>query len=293
MLGAILASSVLLLAMASTANATPRPALPHDKSQSPATDLEHNPKRPAPTQRPQTRPATGAAAQAVDVQVVQLNSDGSGTATLYTPAPGVSPSVLVDALRRHGAPANRSTTAVGETSTAVVAVSTESCSYGTARSLGCPPLHWRNNGYSDPQVYFNDHAGANWPTDAAVYTWNQSYGIDSYYRWNSCSSAAGTHCVNVWDANAGPTKWAGRTTYSWDSGRNLIDGSVYVQFNDYYSYNADGFRQNACHELGHALGLGHNVQDYSCMWYQIKNSAHRTPDPDDFNMLATVYSVVR
>jgi hypothetical protein len=264
------------------------PPVAEPKETAPATDLEHYPKR---QDEGGFKPAAGGTPQD-QVLSRRTTADGQVEVTLFTPPPGLSNARLAADLRRQGVPnveimAAETTSADGEMSITAAG----DCSYGTARTIDCPPPHWTNNGFADPQVYFNDHSGANWPVDAAVYTWNQAVGIDSYYRWNGCGPA-GTHCVQVYSGNYGATGWAGRTIVTWSVTTNRISGAR-VELNDHYQYNADGLRQNACHELGHALGLGHNVQDYSCLWFQIKNSAHRVPDSDDFNMLASVYSIVR
>jgi hypothetical protein len=85
------------------------------------------------------------------------------------------------------------------------------------------------------------------------------------------------------------------TTISVDNSTGNYLNNAISRFNDYYPLTTDGHRKTACHELGHALGLGHNVQDYSCMWGTTSGTltGHRVPDSDDFNMLASIYSVSR
>ncbi len=50
-----------------------------------------------------------------------------------------------------------------------------------------------------------------------------------------------------------PTGWSGLTGVCWStSSYNII--STPVKLNDYYSYNSYGCLQDACHEMGQALG---------------------------------------
>lgn len=256
-------------------------AAPPGKSSSPPTNLLAYPKLPVPATPPQ---ATGSAASGVST--VTVNADGTRSVTQYDAAPGVSDAQLLQELQAAGA--------VGTTGSSVSPlVSSTACSWGTARTIQCPPAHWANNGHAHPQVYFVDHTGSAWPVDQATYTWNQAQGIDSLYTWGSCPGYGGTHCVNVNDANYGATGWVGLTTYQLGSNNNFVDGKVFVRLNDYpYGVNAAGHRQAACHEQGHALGMGHNTSTSSCLYFQITNATgSQRPNNDDFSLIAGVYSV--
>lgn len=285
-------TAVAILALGSPALAADPPAAPppNSKASSPATDLQHYPKRhDVPGQR--VAPVAGKAFQ--EVKSVKPGPNGLIDVTVYDPYPGVTADQLAANLKAKGVQGVQiNTGGAAVPSTASPAYAPGDCGYGTARSEECPPIHWANNGFGHPQVNFVDYSGSNWPVDSAVYTWNQAEGIDSTYVYQNCPGQPGTHCVPVFSGNYGATGWAGLTNYQYDPNtRNFNDGGVNVYLNDFYSYNADGFRQDSCHELGHALGLAHNVQDYSCMWFQIQNNAHLVPDSDDFNMLASIYSV--
>jgi predicted Zn-dependent protease len=85
----------------------------------------------------------------------------------------------------------------------------------------------------------------------------------------------------------------GLTTYQVGSNNNFVDGKVFVRLNDYpYVVNAAGHRQAACHEQGHALGMGHNTSTSSCLYFQITNATgSQGPNNDDFSLIAGVYSV--
>jgi hypothetical protein len=289
--------------VAASADPAPTTPAPTDKATAPGTDLQDYPKLPiAPTTNSSPTPA----APDAGVFSVHLNADGSGTETVYTPPSGLSNQDLYAALKAQGIPDLR-----GGSANSVTPATLSSCVYGTATLFRCAAdsepvhqIHWANNGYAHPQVYFVDHTGANWPVDVSTYTWNQAQGIDSIYQYGSCPGYTGTHCVNVTDSNAGNSCWQGLTTVSWNGAYNIT--SAKVQLNDYqgggtcngvsvsYYKNANGYRQDSCHEMGHALGMGHNSSSTnSCLYGTILNSAGLLkPDSNDFTLIAQLYSTV-
>ncbi|GAB4082756.1 matrixin family metalloprotease [Modestobacter muralis] len=281
------------------------------KINAPLTDLKNYPKRTSITP-PKPAPSSFSSATQVGADLTVTSSvklaDGMMSTTTYDPGPGISADQLATSLRAAGTsnvavvPASAALS-VQKFSTGGMSIAASgppartACSYGTARTFcpssdpnRAPQIFWSNDGYSDPQVYFNDHTGNLWPTDAAVYTWNQSVGIDSFYKYNACGPA-GTHCVNVF-SGVYNTDWSGATNHNWDPSTGRIIGAS-TQLNERWARQPDGYRKTVCHELGHVLGMDHNVQDYSCMWANSTEVAHRVPDSDDFNMLATLYSIVR
>jgi hypothetical protein len=265
-----------------------QPALAHDKSKSPPTDLQHYPKRKTAPQPSATsvKPAAGR----VDKEVVVREALPGGITRQisYTPAKGVTPQQLAAKLQKKGV--NAKLVSPAEASGGVSTFS-GLCAYGIARTDECPATYWRNNGWDDPQVYFVDHTSAQWPVDAAVYDWNQAWGIDSYYSWNTCPGYGGARCYHVWSGNYGDTDWAGQAVQYWDTAtRAYIDGWGYIQLNDYHEYWGNySTRSVACHEVGHVLGLGHAVGGASCM----NPYASDYPHSDDFGMLADIYSIYR
>jgi hypothetical protein len=265
-----------------------QPALAHDKSRSPATDLRQYPKqKTAPETRAKaSKPAAGQN-QSGEVLVDQPLPDGATRYTSYTPIKGVTPEQLAARLQKKGA--NAKVVTSSESSGGISTFSDSPCAYGTARSMYCPVAYWRNNGYDDPQVYFIDHTSALWPTDAAVYAWNQSYGIDSYYAWGGCPGYGGTHCIDVWSGNYGATGWGSSTTYSVSSDGSIVEWSAVSKLNEYYGYSGTQRRSAVCHALGHALGLGDAVGGSSCMVLY----AGDYPSSDDYGMLANIYAGYR
>jgi hypothetical protein len=140
-----------------------------------------------------------AGATDAEVYTTEPQPDGSTLVTIYRPAPGVSADELAASLSASGIAEVEVVADIADGATDVAAAGLP-CGVRSARSLRCPVVRWAYNGFADPQVYFLDHTSAAWPMTAAVATWNQAVGIDSYYRWYTAGCPArGTHCLNVYD----------------------------------------------------------------------------------------------
>lgn len=141
--------------------------------------------------------------------------------------------------------------------------------------------HWDRNGATQTPVYFVDQTPANWPVGTALSVWNRAYpdyGIPLalYYR-TSCtvdvdrcvyvrqtnSTAAmdafcgppepgrvTAGCFRAWHFTAEPTHLAGVSP-----GEAATQGSS-ILVSTTVNNTAALRRATACHELGHAIGLG-------------------------------------
>jgi hypothetical protein len=286
---------------------------PPGKVHAPPTDLKGYPKRPA----PQVNPALwkkSSPAKAGEVIAV-TEAKGLIQTTIYDGVQGENSTVLYQVLKAHGVSGLRDPATAA--ATGGLAPNTvnglTSCAYGTARTFDCGSggsgdttlshqIRWADGSCcTHPQVWFVDHTGTQWPVTTSTYEWNTAHGVDSYYT-SSCPNYSGQYCVNVTDSNAGCSGWQGLTTITAPASNSYYMTSAKVQLNDYngtctvgattynYSKNANGYRQDACHEMGHALGMGHNTATNSCLYSTIQNSANElVPDSNDFTLIAQLY----
>lgn len=222
----------------------------------------------------------GQGGQAV-VRSVQHNVDGTVTERVYTPAPGVSPDELAKRLTASGTKG----VSVGD-----VSVSVAACSYGTARTWPTSATcfaRWSYNGYGRPQMYFRDRSNDLWPVGRAVTKWNETSGIDSYYRDFSTGCPNSTvHCVIVYNAYYGATGWVGQTVRTLNAAQTYY-ASAYIALNETYGGTQAQRWNTACHEIGHVLGLDHNVSTSSCLYYSRTSQLY--PNGDDFTLLERYY----
>lgn len=113
-----------------------------------------------------------------------------------------------------------------------------------ASTLG---ITWNHSSGHAPYVMVEDHTGWAWPVTAGVSKW--SYGLHYGHCYNS-------QCVRVYEVNWGRNGVVGKTNILY-SGTHFVSATIYL--NDAYSYLSYSNRlQAATHELGHALGLGHD-----------------------------------
>lgn len=169
--------------------------------------------------------------------------------------------------------------------------------------------HWQRHNTAIAQVYMVDHTPSFWPVTNATYEWNKASRIGVYYKWASCPSSD-SHCVHVREYRDGTNDGYDSTCNApfevYGCALGVIPGNseghirnghgdgsqVRVWLNRARVGTAQFALMNTCHELGHAIGLGHregtNAAD-SCMAQGTSPPNSTTPDSLDFDMLANIY----
>jgi hypothetical protein len=227
-----------------------------------------------------TTTTTATAGDGGSVYATSKAKDGTRVDTIYDPAPGVTPANLAASLRATGIAAK----AVAPTQPGTAKAA---CSYGSARTWGCPMARWPVNSNGGRAVYFLDHTSRAWPVQTAASYWDRTRGLSVNYRWYSrgCPPASVGGCVKVRSANYGATGWTGQTSRSVTSS-NVIAYAA-TKLNDYYRGSPAEHRNTACHEMGHVLGLDHNHSSSSCL-YAARTSV-QVPNSNDFSLLEIYY----
>ena len=133
----------------------------------------------------------------------------------------------------------------------------------------CPPLHWRS-GYAG----IKDQSDSRWPVSARAGYWNNwlSGYLTIAYSTSSCPSAS-YHCIHVVQGYYGTTStcggvagWIGCTIPTELANGSHELASVTIKLNLSVQATAAQRTTAVTHELGHAIGLGHEkVSGTSCM----------------------------
>ncbi|WP_155374426.1 zinc metalloprotease [Catellatospora vulcania] len=244
---------------------------------------------PAGATEPKPPPPTAATSIVVDgaeVTIREPRAGGGEKITIYTAAEPTGGRNLLNRLQAQGLAPKSGVSVLVEPDTCAP----EGAGYDQAHFLGTNPgciyYSWRENSFADPQVYFRDHTPAEWPVRASVAEWNKARGVDSYWTTGACPTG-GRHCVNVYAGNYGPN-WEGgavaKTYMEVDYQVYFVDGTVQIKFNNYYFTAGQSRRNAACHETGHALGVGHNDRKWSCM-YPTQAGSSQIPNIYDIALL--------
>ncbi|MDQ2851502.1 MAG: hypothetical protein M3Y49_12350 [Actinomycetota bacterium] len=138
--------------------------------------------------------------------------------------------------------------------------------------------HWGN-------VSVEDHTSGAWPVKTAVATW----GSGLYYR--SCGTS--NQCVKVSEKNQGDTGQIAITSQSWtqDAKGKTHFTPLTITINSYYNTRTTAAvrSQVVTHELGHALGLGHDT------WNDVMNAdgvhSYNVVSPQEREELRNIYGV--
>lgn len=159
--------------------------------------------------------------------------------------------------------------------------------------------HWSDGSQPRAYVTISDFTPSGWPVLAATNTWATEPNIDVYYNFGGCGGTG--HCVDVRLKNMAETcnQLRGFMDPAYSNGHYSQDSIV--RFNDACSasqFTNQNRRSIACHELGHVMGLAHELNlslSESCMVVPNNppNWVNRTelPSNHDFNVLHnTIYT---
>jgi hypothetical protein len=154
--------------------------------------------------------------------------------------------------------------------------------------------HWYNDHGLPVVPHLRDHTTGGWPAQvqAAQSEWSsRSSRVDFYYYqhdsgntgycdWNWLVTYGQFPNIEICNAWYGQPGWYGY--FQPDQTGHLTKG--FIQFDDADSPNDAGAKRYiACHELSHAIGLGHRASGSSCL--NIAAPGHQHPDSHDIEML--------
>jgi hypothetical protein len=146
--------------------------------------------------------------------------------------------------------------------------------------------HWYRGSKSQVTVYVEKtRVGAtNWShIKRAGIRWARSSRIRVVFV-KRCPSRY--YCVKVYEGRSTRNQ-AGWATLNYDPRTNTAwYGSLHL--NNRYLTNASARRKTACHELGHAFGLGHRRTGRTCMRDGF-NTMYGHPDTTDYKNLRHIY----
>jgi hypothetical protein len=128
------------------------------------------------------------------------------------------------------------------------------------------------------QGFFDDSIGDWNASEALVLTSNQSA-----YE-STCRPEIGK--LKICNADYGTTDWRG-ITLVFLHGNQIIASTI--KLNDFYSATAAWNQYNVCHQLGHALGLGHS-EGNNCMAIVTSQYPPEHPDLSNLDELVELYT---
>jgi hypothetical protein len=144
-------------------------------------------------------------------------------------------------------------------------------------------------------IMVEDHTGARWSVDRAVSLWNSGTGVTLV----SGRCRAHVPCIRVYEGSYGQkVGWEGQTAYDttrwhWRGDTYTMAGVTVIRFNNSITWATRVQRDDAaCHELGHAVGIGPHSKSRSCMYY-VADGRWTVPSSADRAGLRLAYRSVR
>lgn len=142
---------------------------------------------------------------------------------------------------------------------------------------------WNHAPHTFGNVEVEDHTGTLWPVTTATSTWG------SGYHYGRCHSS---QCVRVYETDDGANGVVGATHYSsYETTAGERFGSVAIYMNDYYGrrFSPAQRAEAITHELGHALGLGHDDGSGRGVMYSYVDGYHTDISPLERSELYDLY----
>ena len=133
------------------------------------------------------------------------------------------------------------------------------------------------------QVQNQYTAGWAWPATRAVWKWTESPAINVY---NNTVCPSGYPCIKITPYYAEDSRYG--YSFSWLSAtKGAIGGEVYL--NTRYASTERQKQAVACHDIGHAIGAGHDWR-VSCMGKGDANGPYPYPSSYDYWVVQYKYN---
>jgi hypothetical protein len=110
-------------------------------------------------------------------------------------------------------------------------------------------------------IYVENHAGSSWPVHRVAESIDNGSGLNLVVV-HRCPS--GRPCIRVYAGRLGG-RTVGLARVWWNGQRHLVAASITLDTRYGRTHNYGRRLAVACHEIGHAVGLGHVSSRASCM----------------------------
>lgn len=142
---------------------------------------------------------------------------------------------------------------------------------------------WVHGPHTFGSVQVEDHTGDFWPVTASTSSWGSGYHYGRCYN---------SQCVRVYETDDGDNGVVGETYYdSHQTSAGQRFSSVTIYMNDFYGrqYSSTQRQEAITHELGHALGLGHDSGSGRGVMYSYVDGYHTSISTLERTELSQLY----